>query len=312
MKNHADIITWATNYLMDSIDSEVVVETPWSNVIRLTCSKGVFYLKQPAPTIAREAKILQLLKTNVPSVLATNEDLHCFLLQDAGLNLRSYLKTNPQLDLLYQATQKFITMQRSVENHAEAFFALGVLDWRLEKLPTLFDTLINQNAFLKSEGMSDKEIQLLHKISPQIKQEFALLANYQIPETIVQPDFNTNNVLFDPISKKLTCIDLGEIVISHPFFALHNFLYQITLHEGIKENDLTYLQIQNICINNWQDCGTKIQIEKAFQLSKKLWPIYSAIVLYHFMHFIVDIDAYKSFYALKPNRVAGFLREYIG
>ncbi|MFA6303672.1 MAG: hypothetical protein WC627_11165 [Legionella sp.] len=219
MKNHTDIINWAANYLMDSIDSEVVVETPWSNVIRLTCSKGVFYLKQPAPTIAQEAKILQLLKANVPSVLATNEDLHCFLLQDAGLNLRNYLKTNLQPDLLCRATQQFITMQRSVENHLHAFLSLGVLDWGLDKLPNLYDTLINQNVFLKNEGMSDKEIQVLHKTSRKIKQEFALLAEYKVPETIVQPDFNTNNVLIDPISKKLTHIIF--IIISVNFRRFH-------------------------------------------------------------------------------------------
>ncbi len=45
------------------------------------------------------------------------------------------------------------------------------------------------------------------------------LSDYSIKQTIVQPDFNDNNTLIDNVSN-ITTIDLGEIVISHPFFSL--------------------------------------------------------------------------------------------
>jgi aminoglycoside phosphotransferase (APT) family kinase protein len=62
-----------------------------------------------------------------------------------------------------------------------------------------------------------------------------LLSQYAIKDTIVQPDFNTNNILINPDPKKLTFIDLGEIAITHPFFSLLNFLYQAIIHHGVEE-----------------------------------------------------------------------------
>ena len=54
-----------------------------------------------------------------PGVIDINEDLHCFLMKDAGLNLRAYLKNEFQPDLLIQAIREFTEIQRSTEKHGE-------------------------------------------------------------------------------------------------------------------------------------------------------------------------------------------------
>lgn len=320
MKSHINIIKWATNLLgskgyslLDS--SEVVQETPWSNVIRFSTSHGDVYLKQPAPLLAQEAKILQLLaqqfNAHVPVVIAINVDLHCFLMKDAGLSLSEYLKTESHPDLLLcQSIKKFTAFQRSTENNIDPFLALEVPDWRLNKLPQLYGQIINQVDFLKADGITDKELQILHDLSSQITEECESLSEYKIPATIVQPDFNTNNILINPDTNEFAFIDLGELAISHPFFSLHNFLYYATIHHGIKEMDKTWAQLQNTCIENWLEFGTKNQLLKAFTLARKLWPIYSACVNYHFMH-CVDLQALNAWYANKPNRLAGAFRQYM-
>ena len=319
MKNHTNIIKWATDFLTSKgyspqHSSEIIQETPWSNVIRFSTSNGNIYLKQPAALLAEEAKILQLLahqfNANVPVVIAINDDLHCFLMKDAGLSLRKYLKTEFHPDLLCQSIKKFTAFQRSTENNIEPFFALKVPDWRLNKLPQVYEQIINQADFLKADGMKDAELQLLHDLSPQISEEFKSLSGYNIPETIVQPDCNTNNILISPDTNQFTFIDLGELAISHPFFSLHNFLYTATIHHGVKEMDKTWHQLQDACIENWLESGTKSQLLSAFTLARKLWPIYSACVNYHFMH-CVDLQALNAWYANKPNRLAGVFREYI-
>ncbi|MCW8409623.1 aminoglycoside phosphotransferase family protein [Legionella sp. PATHC035] len=318
MKNHTQILNWATDYLLSKgyllpHSPEIVLETPWSNVIRFPTSKGNVYLKQPAPLIAQEAKITQLLAAqfhaNVPMVIATNEELHCFLMNDAGQSLREYLQNEFQPVLLRQAIQQYTAMQRSTENHIESLFALGVPDWRLDKLPQIYDYLINQMAFLKAEGMNDNELQTLHDLRPQIASEIDCLSRFQIPETLVQSDFHTNNILIDPKTKKLTFIDLGEIVITHPFFSLHTFLRQSITHHGLNELDQTYHQLQETCFENWLDLASKEQLIEGLMLAKKLWPIYSALVFYRILH-SVDQESFKLFYADRPNRLAGFFREY--
>ena len=56
-----------------------------------------------------------------------------------------------------------------------------------------------------------------------------------IPSCIVQSDFHDNNIVIDEVSKKLTFIDLGEVVISHPFFSLVGCLEQAVRHHALKK-----------------------------------------------------------------------------
>ncbi|MFT4059857.1 MAG: aminoglycoside phosphotransferase family protein [Legionella sp.] len=319
MNNHSRIFKWARDYLASQGYffehlPHIVQETPWSNVFRFTTSKGDVYLKQPAPLLAQEAKVLQLLRrqfnASVPLVMAINDDLHCFLMQDAGISLRRYLKSEFHPDLLCQAIKAFAAFQRSIENNIEPFLALEVPDWQLNKLPELYKQIINQTDFLKADGMTDKELQTLHDLCPQLLEESKLLSEYNIPETIVQPDCNTNNILICPNNNEFTFIDLGELAISHPFFSLHNFLYTATIHHGVKETDKICHQLQDACIENWLELEAKEQLMKAFRLAKKLWPIYSACVNYRFMH-CVNLQALNSWYADKPNRLAEAFRQYI-
>ncbi|EKD69998.1 MAG: hypothetical protein ACD_46C00681G0002, partial [uncultured bacterium] len=272
------------------------------------------YLKQTPPSIFMESKIIQLLANqlhaSVPIVIAINDDLHCFLMEDAGITLRKYLKTEFQPNFMQRAIREYTTIQRSTEKHIPSFLALDVPDWRLNQLPNLYDQLTNQVEVLKAEGMADGELKTLYNLSRKVSEQCELLAQYQIPETLVQPDFNTNNILFNPISKKMTLIDLGEISISHPFFSLHNYLLQATIHHDVKENDQLYQKLQDTCFESWLTLATKKELLEAFMLTKKLWPIYSALAHYRLM-MSVGLQALKSFYANKPNQLAGHFREYI-
>ncbi len=176
MNNHTHIVKWATDYLISKGYSlhhlpEIVVETPWSNVIRFSTSNGDIYLKQTPPSISLEPNIMQLLAAqfhaNVPDVIAINADLHCFLMKDAGQTLRGSLKNKFQPDLLCRALNEFITIQRATENQIDSFLKLGVPDWRLDKFPKLYNHIIKQEEFLKADGMIDKELQILRDFAPK-------------------------------------------------------------------------------------------------------------------------------------------------
>lgn len=226
-------------------------------------------------------------------------------MEEAGQSFRAYLKTEFQPDLLCHAIRQFAQMQRMAENQVESLIALGVSDWRENLLP-LYDNLVNDNAILKSEQLSTKEIQQLHKLKSHITKELDTLAQYTIPQTIVQSDFHTNNILIHPDMKTLTFIDLGKVVITHPFFSLHGFLKQAITHHDIKVGDKIYNQMQDACLESWSG----FEAEKAFILTKKLWPLYSALIFYRFMNSL-DEQVFEALNAKRPYRLAGFLREYI-
>lgn len=314
-----NITEWAEECLLSNGfttigPSEHIQTTPWSSITQFITTVGYFYLKQTPPALFLEPKLMQLLATqlhaSVPIVIASNDELHCFLMKDAGQTLRKHLETQFQPDLLYRAIKEFTAIQRITENHIEYFLALGVPDWRLDKLPKLYEQLINQTKLLKTEGMTSEELQILRDLVTKFSEQCTTVSQYQIPETLVQPDFNTNNILFDLNTKKMTLIDLGEITITHPFFSLHNFLLQAIIHHGIKEQDQTYYQLQNACCENWLELATKNELLDVLMLVKKLWPIYSALAYYRLM-ISVDQQALKSYYANRPNQLVKHLREYI-
>ncbi len=315
LKNDNVAIQWAINILVskgyDIITYQKIIETAYSVVHKIMTSHGNYYLKKTptSTTFSLEPIITQSLKKRihapVPTILDVNEGQHCFLMEDAGQSLRPYLKTEFQPDLLCQAIKQFTRMQRMAENHVESFIALGVSDWR-ETFPMLYNNLINDAAVLKTEGLSTEEILHLQGLKSQLTGELETLAQYSIPQTIVQSDFHTNNILIRPDTLKLTFIDLGEVVITHPFFSLHGFLKQAITHHAIKERDKVYIQMQETCLENWLE----FEAEKAFALTKKLWPLYSALIFYRFMNSL-DKQVFEALNANRPYRLAGFLREYI-
>lgn len=318
MKNHHEILEWAAGYLISKgytlqRPPELVLETPWSTVFHFSTTQGSFYLKQTPVPIFIEAKIIQLLSNQfhaaVPKLFAINENLCCFLMQDGGKNLRQYLKAQFQPELLSQAILQAGAMQRSTENNLDAFFALNIPDWRLAELPGLYEHLLNQTDFLKADGVTDQELKVLQGLTSKLSEQCTLLSQYHIPETFVQNDFHTNNILFDPATQKITFIDLGESVITHPFFSLHTFLQQAITHHNIKETDALYLQLQDTFFKSWLDISTKTKLSEVFKLTQKIWPIYLALGAYRLMT-SVDLQAFKMYYANKPGRIAECLRRY--
>jgi len=319
MKSHSDIINWATDFLNSKGctlvgQPEIIQETPWSNVIHLSTVHGDFYLKQPAPLLAKEASVIQFLvhqfNACVPCIDANNDALHCFLMKDAGISLRKYLNEESKAALLCQAIKQFTAFQRSTEGSIQPLLKLGIADWRLDQLPQLYEEIINDKDFLKADGLTNAELNKLNYLSPLVAEQLQVLSQYGIHETVVQPDFNTNNILISPETKQFTIIDLGELAISHPFFSLHNFLYTATIHHSVKEQDSIWHQMLEACIENWLDLWPKAKLLEGYQLSRKLWPIYSVCANYHFMH-CVDLHALNSWYANKPNRLAATFRQYI-
>jgi len=321
MKNQTDIIKWGTKYLVAngySIEhpSEIVLDRPWSTIIRFSTSIGNFYLKQTPSAISTEPQIIQLLAdqflASVPVVIASSDDLHCFLMRDAGPSLRQTLKAEFNADLLCQAITQYASLQRSTEDHVEALLKLGVPDWRLDKLPMLYDQILSQTDFLKADGVTDQELQTLRDLSPQFSAQCELLASYGIPETIGIPDFHDNNVLFDPKTKQMKFIDWGEASISHPFFSLYNCLPQSITHHGVHEGDQTYGKLQDACLSNWLGLTTKNRLLEVFNLSKQLRIIYGVLGGYRLM-VSVDLQTLNTYHAKlnKSNQLARAFREYI-
>ena len=111
---------------------------------------------------ALEPKILiflhDVLQASVPSVLAENTKLDCFLMRCAGNNLRTRLKKQFDEDLVCRTMQQFVDFQIQAADYVDDLIAMGVPDYRLEHLPGLYDALVTEKDLLIEEGFSETEI----------------------------------------------------------------------------------------------------------------------------------------------------------
>lgn len=321
MDNKEQALQWGSDCLISKgyiieHSPEILLSTPWSTIIRFDTSRGIIFLKHTPSSLflSLEPKIISMLSekfsSDLPSVIAVNDNLHCFLMNDAGEPLRKTLKSEFNVELLCQAIRQYVLIQRSTEKNIASFLSLCVPDWRLDKLPKLYDHLVNQIDFLKGEGITDDEVKTLQYLSPKFLEKCILLANYGIPETLGRHDFHDNNILIDPKTNKMIFIDLGESVVIHPFFPLYTCLRQATTHHGIKENDQIYQTLQNVCFENWLGLKTKKQLQEAFILAKELWPIFSVLACYEHM-MCVDLKAYRAHYANRSNKIVEYFKEHI-
>lgn len=284
-----------------------IIITPWSEVYAFETNDGLYYLKKTSSELFIEVKVLEKLASSfnhfVPKLIASNESLNCFITKDAGISLRTYLHQTLDFEYLYQALEKFLNMQRQIEKSVNDYLILGVPGWRLEQLPELFTNLLNDQTMLSKEGVSQLEIQQLKGLKTKLQTQCDALASFGIPETLVQADFHTNNMVIDPITKQLSFLDLGEVVITHPFFSIINFLLQAVKHFGLKKEDEPYQKLIQICERYWPD------FQEVLPKVEAIFPVYSALGCYRLMK-SVDIEGYYQFYNNR-HQLADSLREYL-
>jgi hypothetical protein len=312
-----EIIQWgckclsALGYTLKSKLPENVLKTPWSYVARFATSDGYIYLKHTPELLAMEATITQILHdqfhASVPTIIAHNTELHCFLMKDAGKPLREILKQQFEAGLICKAIDQFTSIQLDVTDHVSIFLDIGVPDWRLDKLPGLYNQLLLQQEILMEDGLSEIEISELKKLFPKVSNLCKKLSDYSIKQTIVQCDFHDNNILIDEISQEITFIDLGEIVVSHPFFSLVGCLRQMKKHHALKDTDDTYLQIMNTCLKNYMAFESKEHVSAAFKTAGILWFVYEILAQYRLM----QACGKKRLMSFQHGKLSGSLREFM-
>lgn len=110
MKDNDAATQWAVDYLKFHdcmlVAIEKIVEPAHSIVKKISTSQGVFYLKQTPPALFIEPDTIALFQAqgcqHIPTVIAKNDQYHCFLTTACGdITLRAlFLKDHIDMDLL--------------------------------------------------------------------------------------------------------------------------------------------------------------------------------------------------------------------
>jgi hypothetical protein len=251
---------WASDYIGSAWPSaEIITQSPWSTVVRMTTKQGAYYLKLLPTQLALEPQILIFLKEKlhapVVDVIDYDKTLSCFLMKDAGVTLNSILSNKWDDKLINTVIDQFKKIQKKSGDYIDDLIAIGVPDYRLENLAGLFEKAIGHyrcNSLPTGFGRNEI-IQKITKLSENVEKN-------RIDQAIVQPDFNDKNTLVNIKTGEITFIDLGEISISHPFFALINFYKKLKLPNPSENNHeimalyyvygfLAYHRLAQVCGN---------------------------------------------------------------
>ncbi len=311
-------IAWAEKYLesngyfLKNVQPENIQSAPWSNVTCFETTQGAVYLKMTPPALSLEPSVIRILSEEypdeVPVIIAVNKELNCFLMRDSGIPLRQFFQAGFQPELLCKAIKNYTAMQLSTADNLNALIEIGVPDWRLEKFPELYKHYIAHEELLISDGLTPNELGKLRRLQSKVTRLCETLSSYKIPATLDHSDFRDNNILIDPETQKITIIDLGETVISHPFFSLINCLRDVQWRYGLKETDEAYLQLQKACFENWLSFESRERLLEILSYARELWPIHENLAQYRLM---MSCDE-ASFQALnRRGRLTRGLREFI-
>jgi hypothetical protein len=306
---------WASEYLLShgyviTQVPEQIQATPWSTVTRFSTTNGYIYLKQTPLDLSLEAPIMQILRNhfhkNVPTIIAINVDLNCFLMKNGGNPLRDYLKEKFDPDLFSQAIKKYTDIQCAVENDIKTFLELGIPDWRLNNFPALYDELLCHANFLNHDGLTNEDLQSLYESREKLITLCEKIAAYKIRETIDHCDFHDNNILIKNNSRNITIIDWGETVITHPFFSLSSCLHKSSIRYTFSESDKTYIQLREACLENWKGVLSQDNLLNVFQLINQLRPVYLALGFYRLI-----VSSHAEILKSSAGRLSGYLKVFI-
>jgi hypothetical protein len=291
MDNKIQIIKWGSDYLVSKgyeIDQppEIFLETPWSTVIRFSTSTGFFYLKKTPADLFTEPEIIEIIQKNkpdspLPHVLFKSRELNCFLMTSCGdHSLRTKFNGSIDPQLLLNGLNSYIEIMRSFEQNQDVLEAAGVPNWRINHIPTLYTELLAKKAMLLEEGLTEDELVQLMKLAPKIKSICEFISEQKVKDILVNGDFNENNLIINEKTQKISIIDWGECVITHPFFTIAGHLQSSARRYKLEVKGHFLENIRKKCISRWLDVASEHELEAIYQNILRLLPIYSSLATY--------------------------------
>jgi len=286
---------------------EDVQTTAWSSVSRILTSSGYVFLKQTPPLLGLEPIIIQILhnkfQATVPIIIDINKNLNSFLMKDSGKAFYHFKNSENRTNLICDGISSYKNIQDKSIPFVKDLIEIGVPDWRIKNLPSLYEELIFQKNLLIEDGFPENEINNLSCTLDKCISLCEELNKFQIPETLDHCDLHGGNILIDEESHAITIIDWGETVITHPFFSLSFFLRGLVRYYSFQENELWDILFENKTITDKNDLSVLVS------WAKKLEPVYSALAFHRLL-----LSSDKEKFIQSPNcrgRITKYLQEFI-
>jgi hypothetical protein len=255
-----------------------------SCILKVPTSNGVLYFKvddaKPPSEPAIIDRLAQRWPSNVPDIIAADHDRRWMLMRDFG---KCSLDGQP-IGRWNTANHTFATIQVACTEDLAPWLLLGCPDLRIPVLATHMDRLLDDDDALRINapgGLTMSETTRLRDSLPRLHDLWNDLAAIPIPTSIVQQDFRHGNLVMR--GESYVFYDWRDTVISHPFFACCRFLdflqYRPLPRCGLPVNECAQ-SITNAYLQPWTHILGLADLKRAFELARRLNPIYLAIRWY--------------------------------
>lgn len=312
-------IKWACKYLqpsqvMSNVNVIDIVDTAYSKVYKLQIETQTYYLKKTPRALYSEPHALLFLEAQkingVPRAIAKNDKLNCYLMSSIGdTTLRENLNGKLSKHLLEKGLILINQIMMSLSACSHLIKEAHAPNWSPEMLPKLYDELVKQEELLKRDGLSNKAQEDLHKLKSIMTNYCERLNEIGIPNTIAHSDFHDNNMVLNLQSQKVGIIDWCEVSITHPFFPICTFLWNLTYFYKIGTDDELYLQLRDYALEAWIKEYGEEKCNEAFNIASMLHGFYAALTYYR----LYNATKNESVNVLQthPGSIAGCLNGFL-
>jgi hypothetical protein len=255
----------------------------WSTVMRVPTNEGTLFFKATAEESLYEAALTERLAgwfpDWMPELIAVDGTRGWMLMRDGGEQLRALIRPTQNLQPWEAVITRYAELQIGLSEHIHELLALGVTDYRLAKLPSLYSQLLAQEETLfigQEKGLTRAEVQELQSLTERFEAICADLAAFEIPESLNHGDFHDGNVLIK--DRRITFFDWGEASVTHPFVSLRTFFVSIEI--SLKLEDYSFTPEMSALLDRylepWQKFSSKEVLLAAYHLSKPVASIVKA------------------------------------
>ena len=258
---------------------------PWSTVLIVPTAGGRLFFKATAPETIFEAaltkKLGEWIAESMPELVAVDPARGWMLMRDGGEQLRQSIRPAKDLKPWVPVIRRYAELQIALVDHVPEILALGIPDYRLAALPSLYsDLLMDEESLMidQEKGLTSGEFQVLKEKTARFGQICSDLAAIGIPESLNQCDFHDGNVLVK--NGRITFFDWGDAAVTHPFVSLRTFFISIEISLQLDEYSFTpeMEALLNLYLEPWKKFVSKEQLTNAYSFSKPVASIVKALL----------------------------------
>jgi hypothetical protein len=253
---------------------EQFLTSPWSCTLRVPAGDGYAYLKAAPPAFSHEAVLTAMIggwyPDNIVPIVAVDAERGWMLSGDIGDGTCvDPVTTDADLPAYQRSIEQYARIQRTALDHLPELRRLGLPDRSPDHLPVLFEEVLADTALLmvgEEGGLCAAEHDKLAGFLPGFRERCARLADFALPETLVNFDFWHGNVSFRDRGDII--FDWAESGIGHPMFSLTTVMREFEVQQ-VPDGDRLRQALADTYLAQWRDLEPAGRIAEAYELA---WP----------------------------------------